>query len=66
MPDTTTSTHFVAELQIKKVERTIDKNVAEGKRERTLDDVTKIVIKADTLERLTEKLGAHISLVEED
>lgn len=58
------SIHYVAELQIKKVERTFDP--AAGKQDRTLDDVTKIVIKAEDLERLTTKLSAHIELVEED
>lgn len=58
--------HYVAELQIKKVERTVNRNTAEGKQERTLDDVTKIVLKAGDLAALTARLSAHIELIEED
>lgn len=58
--------HYVAELQIRKVERTTDPHVSEGKRERTIDDVTKIVLKAGELDKLKKKLTGHIDLIEED
>lgn len=60
------TTHYVAELQIKKVEKIVDRNRSEGKQERTLDEVTKIVLKAGDLDKLKERLAGHIELVEED
>lgn len=57
------STHYVAELNVTKVERVVDPNVAQGQRARVLDEVTKIIVKAPTLEQLTSKLTQHIGLI---
>lgn len=60
-----TSEHYVAHLRIEKIERTADPNVDKGQRQRTVDEVTQIVLKADDLDKLVNRLGAHIALIEE-
>lgn len=62
------SEKFVAELKIEKIERTVsdDQRAKDQVHDRILDSVTRIVIKADSLERLVEKLTKHISIIEED
>ena len=60
--------HFVAHLKIEKVEK--EPRSMSGDRGKTpprvIDEVTHLTIKADTLEALTEKLGKHIAIIEED
>lgn len=61
---------YVAELKIEKIERTTNQDRQSASHgsvsDRVLDSVTKIIIKADTLERLVDKLGKHIEIIEED
>lgn len=60
------SEKFVAELKIEKIERTTYDARPGDKTERVLDSVTKIIIKADTLDKLVEKLGKHIEIIAEE
>lgn len=64
-----TTERYVAELKIEKIERRTneDRHSASSGQvsERILDSVTKIIIKADSLEKLVEKLGKHIEIIEE-
>lgn len=64
------STHYVAQLKIERVDRTepaqrqIHQVPPEPKRE--VSEVTLLTVKATTLDALTEKLGKHIAIIEED
>lgn len=60
-------THFVANLKIEKVER---QPQAVGERgnvpPRVVEELTHLTIKAEDLDTLTDKLGKHIALIEEN
>lgn len=70
-----TSHHYVAELSIKKVERTEPDRVSgmrgsnipdiQPRTDRVVDDLAKVVIKSDELPTLIAKLTRHIAIVEE-
>jgi hypothetical protein len=70
-----TTHHYVAELNIKKVERTEPDRQptmrggqipdAQPRTDRVVDDLAKVVIKADSLEKLIERIGRHITIIEE-
>ena len=61
--DTEVSTHYVAHLKIEKVE--VRDTRAEANK-RDISEVTQMTIKGKSLETLTEKLGRHIAIVEEE
>lgn len=60
------SKHYTAVLDIQEVEHTApSKNYGETvPGQRNVSDVTKIVVRADSLESLRAKLTAHVALIE--
>ena len=60
------SKHYTAVLDIQEVENTAPtKNYNEiVPAQRIVSDVTKIVVRADTLDGLQKKLSAHVALIE--
>lgn len=60
---TETTTHFVATLDVQRVERTPDPSTSNGQKTRTIDEVTKIVVKAPTLMELKSRLRAYVNLI---
>ena len=57
--------HFVATLKIEKIDRPEPPRQQPHDMKRQIEEVTQLTIKADTLEGLTRKLGAHIAIIEE-
>lgn len=55
--------HYVARLTLEKVERTVDKNVHNGRQDRVVDEVTTLTIKEKDLSVLITKLGLHLEIV---
>lgn len=55
---------YLAELKIERIERPVRGTGPQPpKRERT--EVTKLIVKANTLSRLVDRLGKHIEIIEE-
>lgn len=64
----TTTSHFTAVIQVSQVITTEDRGTGRGDdRTRTVDrEVSKLVIRAKTMEALKTKVAAHVALVEEE
>jgi len=63
------STHFTATIEVNEVTHTEARNVHNRPSDstpasRVVQDVTRIVLRADTLEKLQAKLTAHVALIE--
>jgi hypothetical protein len=65
-------THFTAVVKVTKsvyedaLEPGPGRGMTKVKKEREVLDVANVVIRADSLEKLREKVGAHVALIEED
>lgn len=54
--------HFTAVLEVKEVSE--DSGTGRGDDKRFVNEVARIVVRADTLEGLRTKLAAHVALIE--
>lgn len=55
------SEHFTAIIEIKQVEPPLTM----GSGEKKITDISRLVLRADSLEKLVSKAGAHLALIEE-
>lgn len=61
----TDQVHYVGFIKIQKVTKTMKGNGMFQESKRDVTEVTTITIQADSIKTLKEKIGAHISLVED-